>query len=39
MLSEDKIKKMFKELAIIDQDAKTGKKDPLLALDQFIVSL
>jgi DNA polymerase-3 subunit delta len=38
-LSEEKIKKMFRDLANIDADAKIGKIDPVLALDSFIVSL
>jgi DNA polymerase III subunit delta len=36
--SEDKLKQMLRDLAQIDQDAKTGKIDPVLALDTFIVS-
>ncbi|EKD58783.1 MAG: hypothetical protein ACD_56C00052G0002 [uncultured bacterium] len=38
-LSEDKTKQMLRDLAEIDMNAKTGKVDPLLALDTFIVSL
>ncbi|HOF42775.1 MAG TPA: DNA polymerase III subunit delta [Candidatus Moranbacteria bacterium] len=38
-LSEEKAKQIFKTLAQIDQDAKTGKADIVLALDSFIVSL
>ena len=38
-LSEEKIKKMLRDLADIDAQAKTGKIDPSLALDSFIVSL
>ena len=38
-LSEEKTKQMLRDLAQIDHDAKTGKIDPLLALDTFIVSL
>lgn len=38
-LSEAKTKQMLRDLAQIDQDAKTGKVDPLLALDTFIVGL
>lgn len=38
-LSENKTKQMLRDLADIDQNAKTGKVDPLLALDTFIVSL
>jgi DNA polymerase-3 subunit delta len=38
-LSEAKVKKMFQDLANIDSSAKTGKVDPILALDSFIVSL
>ena len=38
-LSEEKTKQILRDLAQIDHDAKTGKIDPLLALDTFIVSL
>lgn len=38
-LSEKEMKGIFKKLAQIDQDAKTGKIDLVLALDSFIVSL
>jgi DNA polymerase-3 subunit delta len=38
-LSEEKTKQMLRDLAEIDFSAKTGKIDPLLALDSFIVSL
>ncbi|EKD58987.1 MAG: hypothetical protein ACD_56C00013G0003 [uncultured bacterium] len=38
-LSEEKTKQMLRDLAEIDQNAKTGKVDPLLAMDTFIVSL
>ncbi len=38
-LSEEKIKQMLRDLAQIDQEAKTGKIDPVLALDKFIVAL
>lgn len=38
-LSEEKTKQMLRDLAEIDMNAKTGKIDPLLALDTFIVSL
>lgn len=38
-LSEAKTKQMLRDLAEIDLSAKTGKLDPLLALDTFIVSL
>lgn len=38
-LSEEKTKQMLRDLAEIDQNAKTGKVDPILALDTFIVSL
>ncbi len=38
-LSEAKTKQMLRDLAEIDFNAKTGKIDPLLALDTFIVSL
>ena len=38
-LTEIKTKQMLRDLAEIDQNAKTGKVDPLLALDTFIVSL
>jgi DNA polymerase-3 subunit delta len=38
-LSEEKTKQMLRDLAEIDFNAKTGKIDPLLALDTFIVSL
>jgi DNA polymerase-3 subunit delta len=38
-LSEEKTKKMLRDLAEIDFNAKTGKVDPILALDTFIVSL
>lgn len=38
-LSEAKTKQMLRELAEIDFNAKTGKIDPILALDTFIVSI
>ena len=38
-ISEEKAKQILRDLAQIDQDAKTGKVDPILALDTFIVSL
>jgi len=38
-LSEEKTKQMLRDLAEIDYNAKTGKIDPVLALDTFIVSL
>lgn len=38
-LSESKTKQMLRDLAEIDFNAKTGKIDPILALDTFIVSL
>jgi DNA polymerase-3 subunit delta len=38
-LSEEKTKQMLRDLAEIDMNAKTGKVDPILALDTFIVSL
>lgn len=38
-LSEQKTKQMLRDLAEIDFNAKTGKIDPVLALDTFIVSL
>jgi DNA polymerase-3 subunit delta len=38
-LSEEKTKQMLRDLADIDIKAKTGKLDPILALDTFIVSL
>lgn len=38
-LSEERTKQMLRDLAEIDQNAKTGKVDPLLALDTFIVSI
>lgn len=38
-LSEEKTKQMLRDLAEIDMNAKTGKIDPILALDTFIVSL
>jgi DNA polymerase-3 subunit delta len=38
-LSEDKTKQMLRDLAEIDYSAKTGKIDPVLAIDTFIVSL
>ncbi|KKQ00244.1 MAG: polymerase III, delta subunit protein [Candidatus Moranbacteria bacterium GW2011_GWD1_36_198] len=38
-LSEQKTKQMLRDLAEIDFSAKTGKVDPVLALDTFIVSL
>ncbi|EKE18854.1 MAG: hypothetical protein ACD_9C00213G0004 [uncultured bacterium] len=38
-LSEEKTKQMLRDLAEIDMSAKTGKIDPLLALDAFIVKL
>ncbi|MDD5396906.1 MAG: DNA polymerase III subunit delta [Candidatus Moranbacteria bacterium] len=38
-LSEEKTKQMLRDLAEIDMNAKTGKVDPVLALDMFIVSL
>lgn len=39
ILGEQKAKKIFLSLAQIDRDAKTGKIDPILALDTFIISL
>jgi len=38
-INEEKAKQILRDLAVIDQDAKTGKIDPILALDNFIVSL
>ena len=38
-LSESKTKQMLRDLADIDHNAKTGKINPLLALDTFIVSI
>lgn len=38
-LSETKTKQMLRDLAEIDQKAKTSNFDPLLALDSFIVSI
>ena len=38
-LDEEKTKQILRDLAQIDQDAKTGKVDPILALDTFIVSI
>lgn len=38
-LSEDKVKGILKSLAEIDYNAKTGKINPIQALDTFIVSL
>lgn len=38
-LTLEKTKQMLRDLAEIDQNAKTGKLDPLLALDSFIVSI
>ena len=38
-LSEEKTKQMLRDLAEIDFNAKTGKVDPILALDTFIASL
>ena len=38
-ISEEKTKQILRDLAEIDQNAKTGKVDPILALDTFIVSL
>ncbi|NTV41114.1 MAG: DNA polymerase III subunit delta [Candidatus Moranbacteria bacterium] len=38
-LSEDKVKNILKSLAEIDYNAKTGKINPVQALDTFIVSL
>jgi DNA polymerase-3 subunit delta len=38
-LSEEKAKQILRDLAEIDLAAKTGKTDPILALDAFIVSL
>ena len=38
-ISEEKAKQILRDLAEIDQNAKTGKVDPILALDTFIVSL
>jgi DNA polymerase-3 subunit delta len=38
-ISEEKAKQILRDLAQIDQDAKTGKVNPILALDTFIVSL
>jgi len=38
-ISEEKAKQMLRDLAEIDLSAKTGKIDPILALDSFIISL
>ncbi len=38
-LSEEKVKSILKSLAEIDHSAKTGKVNPIQALDTFIVSL
>ena len=38
-IEEEKAKQVLRDLAEIDQNAKTGKVDPILALDTFIVSL
>ncbi|HPN54648.1 MAG TPA: DNA polymerase III subunit delta [Candidatus Moranbacteria bacterium] len=38
-LNLEKAKKILERLAQIDQNAKTGKVDPVLALDTFIVSI
>jgi DNA polymerase III subunit delta len=38
-IGEEKAKQILRDLAEIDQNAKTGKVDPILALDTFIVSL
>jgi DNA polymerase-3 subunit delta len=38
-LGEEKSKQMLRDLAEIDLAAKTGKVDPVLALDKFIVSI
>lgn len=38
-LNEEKAKKMLSDLAEIDLAAKTGKIDPVLALDSFIISI
>ena len=38
-LSLEKTKQMLRNLAQIDHDAKTGKIDPILAIDTFIVSI
>jgi len=38
-IGEEKAKQILRDLAEIDQNAKTGKIDPTLALDTFIVSL
>jgi len=38
-LSEEKTKQMLRDLAEIDFNAKTGKVDPILALDTFIASM
>lgn len=38
-LTQEKTKQMLRDLAEIDQNAKTGKVEPLLALDSFIVSI
>ena len=38
-IDEEKAKQILRNLAEIDQNAKTGKVDPILALDTFIVSL
>ncbi|EKE25184.1 MAG: hypothetical protein ACD_5C00258G0001 [uncultured bacterium] len=38
-LTQEKTKQMLRDLAEIDMNAKTGKVDPLLALDSFIVSI
>ena len=39
ILGRQKAERIFKDLVQIDQDAKTGKIDPVLALDTFIVSI
>jgi DNA polymerase III subunit delta len=38
-ISEEKAKQMLRDLAEVDLSAKTGKIDPILALDTFVVSL
>lgn len=39
ILGRQKAERIFKDLVQIDQDAKTGKINPVLALDTFIVSI
>lgn len=38
-LSEEKVKNIFRQLADIDRQAKSGKINPIQALDAFIVSI